>query len=54
VRGQVAGVVGRAREEDRRGVGALGDEDDSVELYAIAHGDHYLATGVVEGVGDGF
>ena len=51
--GEVAGVVGRAGEEDGRVLGAFGDEDDGVEFYAVAHGDHDLAAGVVEGVGDG-
>ena len=31
----------------------FGNEDDGVEFDAVAHGDHDVAAGVVEGVGDG-
>ena len=48
VAGQLRRIVGGARQQDRRAAGALGDEDDGVELDPVAHGDHHVAPGVVE------
>jgi len=41
-------VVGCAGEDDRRVGGGFGDDDDGVELDAVAHGDHLDALDVVE------
>ena len=48
--GELVGVVGRARQQDRRAPGALRDEDDRVQLHAVAHRDHHVALDVVEAV----
>ena len=53
VAGELRGVVGRARQQDRRALRALRHQDDRVQLHAVAHGDHHLAPDVVEAVGDG-
>ena len=50
VAGELVGVVGRARQEDRRAFRALRNQDDGVQLDAVAHGDHHLAPDVVEAV----
>ena len=47
------GVVGRAREQDRRVPGALRHEDDGMQLHPVTHGDHHVALHVVEAVGGG-
>ena len=47
---ELVGVVGRAGQEDRRSFRALRDQDDGVQLDAVAHGNHHLAPGVVEAV----
>ena len=48
VGGEAVGVVGRAREQDRRVLGAFRDEDDGVQLDAVAHGDHDIAALEIE------
>ena len=53
VGGEIGGVVGCAGQQDRRVFGSFGDEDDGVQLYAVAHGDHHLAPQVIEAIGDG-
>ena len=50
--GAAGGVVAGAGEDDRRGFRAFGDDDDGVELDAVAHGDHDDALFVVRR-GDG-
>ena len=50
--GEFGGVVGRARQQDRRVLRALGDQDDGVQLDAVAHGDHHVAPDVVEATGN--
>ena len=40
-------VVRRAGQEHRRVIGAAGNDDDGVELHAVAHGNHDLAPDVV-------
>ena len=45
--GALGGVVGRAGEQDGRVPGAFGDDDDGVQLDAVAHGDHHFALDVV-------
>ncbi len=47
--GTLARVVRRAREDDRQALGARGDEDDGVQLDAVAHRDHDVALVVVGG-----
>jgi hypothetical protein len=41
------GVVGRALQEHREIVRALGDDDDGVQFHTIAHRDHHVALDVV-------
>ena len=53
VRGEFVGVVGRAREQDRSALRALGHEDYGVQFHAVAHGNHYFAPAVVEAAGSG-
>src|SRR5579859_647534 len=48
----VVGVVGSAGEENGSVLGAFGDENDRVELDAVAHEDHYVAALEVEIFGD--
>src|SRR5512147_199094 len=50
--GQAVGVVGSARQQDGRVAGAFGDNDDGVQLDAVAHGNHDLALDVIKAVGD--
>ena len=50
VRGELVGVVWRARQKDRRVLGAFGNEDDRMQLHAVAHRNHHFATNVVEAV----
>ena len=45
------GAVGRAGEEDAGALRALGNEDDGVQLDAVAHGDHDFAAGVIHAMG---
>ncbi|NBW65701.1 DNA repair protein RecO [bacterium] len=45
------GVVGRARQQDRRALRAFRKHDHRVELHAVAHRDHLDALDVVVGVG---
>src|SRR3546814_21122205 len=45
--GAARGIVRRAREDDRRVGRALGDDDDGIELHAVAHRDHHLALDVI-------
>ena len=44
---KLIGVVGRALEQHRQPLGALGDQDDRVQLDPVAHGDHRFALLVV-------
>ena len=46
-RGAAGGVVGSAGEDDGRVLRAFRDDDDGVELDAVAHGDHVDALDVV-------
>ena len=48
-----AGVVGRARKQDRCVLCPTGHKDDRVQLYTVAHRDHYLAFDKVKAVGGG-
>ena len=52
VGGQCSGIVRSACQENGRVFGAFGDEDDGVELYAVAHGDHDVTPRVIEAIGD--
>ena len=45
------GVVGRPRQHHRRGRGPLRNDDDGVELHAVAHRDHLDALHVVGWLG---
>ena len=47
--GEFAGVVGRAIENHGRTRRAFGNDDDGMELHAIAHGNHDVALDVVVG-----
>ena len=49
--GAPVGIVGRARQQDRRVVRTLRHHDDRVQLDAVAHRDHHLALDVVVAVG---
>ncbi len=53
-RGTGGGVVRRAGKEDRGTVRPFGDDDDGVELDAVAHGDHDDALLKVAGLLGGF
>ena len=46
-------LVRRAREQDRRIFRTLGQNDDRVQLHAVAHGNHHVAFDVIEAGGDG-
>ncbi len=48
--GGVLGIIGRARQQDRAVPGALLEDDDGVELHAVAHRDHDFAFDIVGGV----
>ncbi len=52
-RGEIVGVVRRARKKNGRVPGALRHEDNGMQLNAVAHGNHHFAPGVVEAIGDG-
>ncbi len=54
IAGHRGGIVGCARKQDRRSLGPLRDQDDGVQLDAVAHGDHDVAPGVVPTAGVGF
>ena len=43
----LGGVIGRAGQQNRRVLRALGHDDDGVELHAVAHGDHHFALDVI-------
>src|SRR6185437_6642037 len=47
------GTIGRAREQHGSVVGALGNDDDSMQAHAVAHGNHDVALDVVEAGGGG-
>src|SRR5437016_5682629 len=46
-------VIWRAGEQDRRLSSAFRHEDEGLQLHAIAHGDHFLALNVIEGISPG-
>src|SRR5207302_10050774 len=50
---ELSGVIGSARQQDRRVLDALRHEDDRVQFYPVAHGDHHLAPDVIETIIDG-
>src|SRR5262249_15289246 len=43
----VRGVIRRARKKDGRIFRAFRNEDDRVELYAVAHKNHYISAQVI-------
>ena len=47
---ELVGVVGRPREQDRRALRALRDQDHRVQLHPVPHGDHHVPPDVVEAV----
>src|SRR5205823_2380868 len=47
---QLLGIVGRAREQNRRMLCALWDKNDCVELYSITHRNHHFAPDVIEAI----
>ena len=53
VAGELIGVVRRARQQNRRVLGALRNQDDGVQPHAVAHGDHDVAAFVIEAGGRG-
>src|SRR5258705_12644183 len=50
VRGELSGIVGRARQQDWRGFSTFGNQDNCVEFDAVAHRDHHLAAHIIKSV----
>src|SRR5438046_9654895 len=53
VRGEIVSIVGRARQENGRVLCAFRNENNGVQLHAVAHGNHHFTPGVIEAIGDG-
>ena len=48
--GQTRCVVWRARQQNRRPLRSLWDQDYGVQLHAIAHWNHHVATDIIKAI----